>query len=197
MEGRLLAAPAPSTVGGSYFSSLTDQQLKELFDPVIVTLQKQADRQLYEQLNPDGRRRFLNEYFGGVTPTAGGQGTNPLDLYLQRVQQVNREYSGRSGEPGWRTDRGKIFLLRGAPENKTAKPLPPGGATPYEIWVYNSAPGYYYVFIDESRIDNYRLILTSDPNESSLPDWERRLSNEVFEDMFRMGVRPRGQNAPD
>jgi GWxTD domain-containing protein len=198
MEGRILASPEqPSTAGGSYFASLTDQQLSELFDPVLATLQKQSDRDLYERLNPDGRRRFLQEYFGGVSPTPGGQGNNPLDLYLRRVQHVNREYAGRGGEPGWRTDRGKIYLMRGEPQNKSARPLPPGGASPYEIWVYNAAPGYYYVFIDESRIGSYRLILTSDPTQPSLPDWERRLSNEVFEDMFRMGVRPaRGQNVP-
>jgi GWxTD domain-containing protein len=198
MEGRILASPeTPSTAGGSYFSSLTDQQLTELFDPVLASLQKQADRDLYERLSPDGRRRFLQEYFGGVSPTPGGQGTNPLDLYLRRVQHVNREYAGRGGEPGWRTDRGKIYLIRGEPQNKSARPLPPGGASPYEIWVYNVAPGYYYVFVDESRIGSYRLILTSDPAQPSLPDWERRLSNEVFEDMFRMGVRPaRGQNSP-
>jgi len=198
MEGRILASPeTPSTAGGTYFATLTDQQLSELFDPVLATLQKQADRDLYERLNPDGRRRFLREYFGGVSPTPGGQGSNPLDLYLRRVQVVNREYAGRSGEPGWRTDRGKVYLIRGEPQNKAARPLPPGGASPYEIWVYNVAPGYYYVFVDESRIGSYRLILTSDPGQPSLPDWERRLSNEVFEDMFRMGVRPaRGQNVP-
>lgn len=195
MEGQLAQAgqPQPASAAAAYFSSISDEQLKELFDPVMATLQRQADRDLYERLNPDGRRRFLAQYFGGVAPTPGGEGNNPLDVYLKRVQHVNSQYAGRGGEPGWQTDRGRIYLLRGEPQNKVAKPLPPGGAAPYEIWAYTVAPGYYYVFVDESRIGSYRLILTSDPNESSLPDWERRLSDEAFDDMFRMGVRPRGR----
>ncbi len=189
MEGRDFAEQAPGAPTTGYFASLSDEQLSQLFDPVSALLQKQSDRDLYGRLNPDGRRRFLAQYFGVTQPSAGGQANNALDMYLARVQFVNREYAGRGGQAGWTTDRGHIYLLRGAPQSKVAKPLPPGGSSPYEIWQYTSAPGYFYLFIDESRINSYRLIVSSDPNESTLPDWDRRLSDEAVEDIRRMGIR--------
>jgi GWxTD domain-containing protein len=187
MEGRTFAQPAASS---NWFQSVSDERLAELFDAVAGTLQKQSDRELYERLNPDGRRRFLAQYFGVTGPSPEGSPKNALDHYLERAAHVNSTYTSRVGEPGWKTDRGRVYLLRGEPQAKVARPLPPGGAAPYEVWHFTSAPGYAYVFIDESRVGSYRLIWTSDPNEASLPDWDRRLSAEALEEMFRMGIRP-------
>jgi len=185
-----VAGPASADMG--WFATLTDEKLAELFDPVAVTLTRQSDRDLYSRLNPDGRRRFLVQYFGVTGPASGGQ-KNPLDLYLERIEHVNRTFSSRLGdEAGWSTDRGRVYLRRGEPQSKVSRPLPPVGAAPYEIWQYTSAPTYAYVFVDESRIGAYRLIWSSDPNESSLPDWDRRLSADAIGDMTRLGIRPTG-----
>ena len=145
---------------------------------------------MYQNLNADGKRRFLSQYFGGVEPTPGGEGENPLDLYLRRVEHVNREFSGRGGQEGWRTDRGRIWLLRGEPNNQVRRPLPPGGSGPYELWQSTEAPGYVYAFVDEARIGSYRLIFSTDPAQPTLPDWDRRLATEAVEELLRMGVRP-------
>jgi GWxTD domain-containing protein len=194
MEGRGFASPAPAAGGSAagadnYFASLPDAELTRLFDAVIVTLKAQRDRDLYERLNPDGRRRFLEQYFGVPGPTPGGSGTNPLDVYLGRVEYVIRQFPGRSGEAGWRTDRGRIYLLRGEPQGKVVRPLPPAGTSPFEVWSFTNAPGYAYLFVDEAKIGSFRLLWSNDPNESSLPDWDRRVGPEAVEEMLRMGIR--------
>jgi GWxTD domain-containing protein len=198
MEGMLSqqAQPAPAAQPGTgYFWTLTPEQLRELFDPVIVTLQRQADRELFQNLNPDGKRRFLQQYFGGVEPTEGGDGDNPLDQYLKRVHHVQREYVERQGGlEGWRTDRGRIYLKRGDPNNRVSRPLPPAGAAPYEIWQHTVPSNYVYVFVDEARIGSYRLVYTNDPLETSLPDWERRISSDAAEELMRMGIPVRIRN---
>lgn len=196
MEGTQFAAPAPTAVRG-YFATLPPAQLAELFDPVVMTMARKADRDLYTNLNADGKRRYLAQYFGGVEPTPGGEGDNPLDEYLRRVEYVNRQFAGRGGQEGWRTDRGRIYMLRGAPNNKVERPLPPGGSAPYELWQYTNAPGYVYAFVDEARMGSYRLIFSTDPDEPTMPDWDRRLATEAVEEMIRMGVRPviRGSGA--
>jgi GWxTD domain-containing protein len=150
---------------------------------------------LFQSLNPDGKRRFLQQYFGGVEPTAGGEGDNPLDQYLKRVHHVQREYVERQGGlEGWRTDRGRIYLKRGDPNNRVSRPLPPAGAAPYEIWQHTVPSNYVYVFIDEARIGSYRLVYTNDPLETSLPDWERRISSDAAEELMRMGIPVRIRN---
>jgi GWxTD domain-containing protein len=193
MEGRQFAQAAQPTADTGWFGTLSEERLAELFDPVMVTLTAQADRDLYRRLNPDGRRRFLVQYFGVNAPSAEGSDPNPLDLYLERVDHVTRQFATRFGDdPAWQTDRGRIYLRRGEPQAKVARPLPPVGAAPYEIWQYTSAPNYAYVFVDESRVGAYRLVWSSDPNESSLPDWDRRVSAEAIEEMTRLGIRPGG-----
>lgn len=190
MEG--VAAQQPTTTAGDvsneYFRSLSPERLAELFDPVIVTLKRQADRDLYATLNPDGRRNFLYQYFGRVSPTPGGEGENPLDLYLERVQHVNGQFTERQGgRAGWQTDRGRIWLQNGQPPNLISRPLPRDGAAPYQIWQY-TVPAYVYVFIDEARIGAFQLIYTTDPLEQSRPDWDTRLSEELIEDLARLGI---------
>jgi GWxTD domain-containing protein len=192
MEGLLSQQPqaAPeATAGSGYFWSISPEALREQFDPVLVTLQRQADRELFQNLNVDGKRRFLQQYFDGVEPTPGGEGDNPLDQYLRRVSHVSRQFVERQGGlEGWRTDRGRIYLRRGDPVNKVARPLPPAGAAPYEIWQHTVPSNYVYLFVDEARIGSYRLVYTNDPLETSLPDWERRISSDAAEELMRMGI---------
>lgn len=188
MEGALGQAP-PVPVSG-YFQALSNAELTRLFEPVLVTLRRQADRGLYQQLNPDGRRRFLHQYFGGVEPTPGaGENGNALDLYLARVEKVAAQFTERRGGlDGWKTEQGRIYLLRGEPQSKVSRPLPPAGAAPYEIWFYPVPSKYAYVFVDEARIGSYRLAYTTDPDEQSLPDWDRRVGADAIEEMVRLGI---------
>lgn len=192
MEGPAFGQPAasPGVDSDGYFASLTERQLAELFDPVIGTLRRQNDRDLYQNLNADGKRRFLRQYFGVAGPAGAGDPPNALDMYLTRAGAVNDQFAGRGGEPGWRTDRGRIYLTRGEPQSRVARPMPSSGASPFEIWQYTVAPNYAYVFLDEVRSGAYRLIWTNDPNEVSLPDWDKRLGEEVLQEMLRLGIRP-------
>src|SRR6185369_9705016 len=94
------AAPAP---GSNYFSSLAPEELKTLFDPLVVWLETKQQRALYERLDETGRRQFLIKYFGAAGPT--GNKDAKLDAYLERVKQVNTRYAERIGSrtQGWQT----------------------------------------------------------------------------------------------
>lgn len=189
-----LVAQTPRDVG--YFWTLDDAELNRLFEPVVLFLEKR-ERDLFEGLNPDGRRRFLQQYFNGLEPTGQGLQGNALDVYLERVRTVAARYSEKAGEgggqPGWRTDRGRIYLMRGEPTQIVDRPAPRDATSPYQIWQYTTSPGYVYLFIDESRFGNFRLIYTTDPNQATLPGWERRVGAEAMQDLNRVGVRGVGR----
>jgi GWxTD domain-containing protein len=191
------AAVVAQTAGDvGYFWTLDDAELARLFEPVVLYLDKR-DRELFEGLNPDGRRRFLQQHFGGLEPTGQGLQGNALDIYIERVRAVATRYSEQAGEgrqPGWRTDRGRIYLMRGEPTQIVDRPVSRDGSPPYQIWQYSTSPGYVYLFLDESRFGNFRLIFTTDPNQASLPGWERRVGAEAMQDLNRIGVRGIGRN---
>jgi GWxTD domain-containing protein len=185
------AASGAPAGGAGYFWSITDAELRRLFEPVVVFLDRR-NRDLFERLDPNGRRRFLQQYFGGVEPTGRTADGNDLDIYLYRVKQVQAQFAERAGEENqeaWQTDRGRVFLLRGEPTNKVTRPVPRDGKSPYEIWQYADRTGYVYLFVDEARLGSYRLIYSSDPQQISLPDWQTRIGDDAREDLTRMGVR--------
>ena len=181
--------------GRGWFWTLSDEQLSEMFDPVVVWLTA-SEANLFATLPPDARREFLSQQFGREGPTPDDGVESALDAYLARAQVVSQRYAERSGrgtQDAWRTDRGRVYLLRGAPTTLTTRPSPQYGA-PYELWQYTGAQTYVYLFADETRIGNFRLIYTNDPAEQSLPDWERRVGSEAIEDLERAGARPRVDN---
>jgi GWxTD domain-containing protein len=183
----VMDAPATVAAGASatspYFASLSDAELAQLFDPLVVWLQTRQERNLYSGLTPTGRRQFLARYFGTSGPT--GNPDSRLDMYLERVKRVNERFTERTGRltQGWQTDRGRVYLLRGDPANQIKRPFAPNDAPPYEIWSYNIGQQFVYVFIDESRLGHYRMVFSTDPGEVSLPDWQNRVGPSVIDDL--------------
>jgi len=197
MISPLLAADAPAE-GGGYFASLSDEELAELFDPLVVWLQTEAERRRYESLSPTGRRAFLREYFGNVAPSGDPDSQAPLDVYLARVKYVQtafRERVGRGAQEGWRTDRGRIYLRLGEPTSRVVQPRPQQGP-PYEIWFYAIRSGYVYLFVDERGFGTPYLLYSNDPAENPMPGWEQRIGAEAIEDLAQFGIRVRSSTSP-
>ncbi len=194
----VLAARTPAAVEGSdsYFWRLSDDELAELFDPVVVWLSSAKQRELYEGLAPDGRRRFLERFFDEYK--LGGEDQSEeaaLDVYLSRVRHVNEAFGERAGvgeQAGWRTDRGRIYLLRGKPDETRRQAFPTDETPPFEIWYYQVGRGYLYVFVDETRFQHYRLVFSTDPSFPALPDWIDRAGPGTLEELERYySIRPR------
>ncbi len=181
----VMAAPIIVARGGGsgYFASLSADELKQMFDPLVVWLENKQQRDLYSSLDETGRRAFLARYFGPNGPTKDL--SNPLDLYLDRVRKVNERFTVRTGRvsEGWQTERGRIYLTRGEPSKQLKRPFQPGDAPPYEIWSYDIGNQYVYLFVDESRFGHYRLLFTTDPREVSMPDWQNRVGPSAVEDL--------------
>ncbi|UCF18529.1 MAG: GWxTD domain-containing protein, partial [Gemmatimonadota bacterium] len=175
-----------------YFSDLSDEELAELFDAVEIWLATAQERKTYKGLPPDGKRRFLAYYFEKVAPQFVTGGEPALDMYLERIEYVREAYGERAGreqQAGWRTDRGRIYMLRGRPTERRERPFP-SEPPPYEIWSYNVGPGYVYLFVDQTRFGNYRLIYSTDPREPTPPNWESLANRAAIEEMNRyFGIR--------
>lgn len=181
-----------------YFGSLPDAELAR-FDPIAIWMTSEDSRRTFGSLSPEGRRQFLAEFFRRTTfPVDGGEsvsGVDALRLFLERTRQVEREFverTGQDGTPAWRTDRGRIVMLRGMPDDRIRRPMPGNDTRPYEIWYYNIGSGYVYLFADESGFGHYRMIYTTDPSMVTLPDWARRVGPAAVSELATYyGVRDR------
>jgi hypothetical protein len=70
------------------------------------------------------------------------------------------------GNVGWKTDRGRIYIVYGPPDEIESHPAGRGGGPPSEKWLYNYIEGIgkrvIVEFVDVNRDGEYRQ--TRDPN---------------------------------
>ena len=98
--------------------------------------------------------------------------------YLKEVRNVNKSFSTVLN-PGYRTDRGRVYLQYGAPNVRQEVPTEPA-SYPYEIWQYyqiNELTNRKFIFYNQSLATNDYDLLHSDMfGEPRNQNWQRTLS---------------------
>ena len=145
----------------------------------------EEERDVYAKLTTQGEReQFIEEFWKRRETDPENPGAFRQGFY-QRVAYANEHF--HAGAPGWRTDRGRIYILFGPPNRVDAHPMggryekPPslGGDTittfPFEIWEYDYLRGIgqdiTIEFVDHSGSGQYMLEI--DPNKKDVFYWRR------------------------
>lgn len=77
-----------------------------------------------------------------------------LVSYFERIETANRTWRSAL-RPGFQSDRGRVYMTLGAPDEIIERPMP-GGPVPFEIWRYYD----YNVeirFVDRIGFNNYEI----------------------------------------
>jgi len=167
------------------FAELTETRLDSLYGPTVY-LQDAGERNVYPSLSLDGKRNYMRQFWEKRDPTPGTPANEAMVAYYRLFAEANRRFreSGAGDVPGWRTDRGRIFLKYGVPEETLRRPVS-GDTPPYEVWKYSRPRQLKYVFLDETGLGNYQLIYTNDRFEPSRSNWQELLGPEAVEDVLR------------
>ena len=179
-------ATSTGTAGGQdKYARLTEAELDTLAAP-LVQIMDRDERGVYDGLSVEGKRNFLRAFWAKRAPSPG-TAVNEAELdFYQRIQESNRRYreGGAAGIPGWRTDRGRIFIRYGDPDETLKRPQA-GSTPPYEVWKYTKQRSRKFVFLDETRFGNYALIYTDEMREPSRSNWMDLLGAEAVQDVQR------------
>lgn len=167
------------------FEAMTEAQLDTLYAPLIY-LMKSDETGIYPSLTLEGKRSFLRRFWNNRDPTPGTPRNEEQEGFYTRIAEANRRYreGGAAEVPGWRTDRGRIFIRYGAPQETLQRPQA-GSTLPYEVWKYSRGRALKYVFMDLTQFGNYALIWTDDRREPSRPNWQSLLGPEAVQDVER------------
>lgn len=182
METVALTAPAAPA---DTFAQLSEAQLDTLYAPLVYVMTSD-EMGIYSTLTVQGKRDFLRRFWAKRDPTPG----TPLNEFQRdfyaRIKEANRRFreGGAAEIPGWRTDRGRIFIKYGPPQEVMQRPQA-GNTLPYEVWKYTRNRALKYVFLDQTQFGNYALIWTDDRREPSRPNWESLLGPEAVQDVER------------
>lgn len=141
---------------------------KEWLNEVVPYIITKAEKEFFLNLpNEVERGKFMQSFWKKRDPDPGTP-ENEFKLdYYKRVAMANK-FFGSSGIEGWRTDRGKVYILLGPPNDIQREMTPTSFSThmfhgPKEVWNYwgLSNPRLPYnmefAFIDKLGTGNYVL----------------------------------------
>ena len=131
----------------------------------VVYIISDEERTTFENLRFDEEREhFIENFWLRRDPTPGTPENEFKVEHYERIAYAERRFSWT--QPGWTTDRGRILILLGKPDEIESHPRASttGGSPtyPYEMWSYKYIEGLgrnaTFTFIDPAETGEYRLL---------------------------------------
>lgn len=103
---------------------------------------------------PEGQRGTgWDSFWEEHDPTPGTEQNEFRDVFFERVRYANERFGVL--EPGWKSDRGRIHIKYGAPDEIESRPSTLDGLA-FEIWTY-LASRRRFVFVDYDGFGRFEL----------------------------------------
>ncbi|MEZ5426790.1 MAG: GWxTD domain-containing protein [Pyrinomonadaceae bacterium] len=150
---------------------------KWLSNDVAYIITKEERRAFKELKTDEERENFIENFWRRRDPNPDTDENEYREEYYERIAYANEHFA--SGIPGWKTDRGRIYITWGKPDGVESYPTggqysrptwEGGGSTttyPFEIWFYRHldgvGDGIEIEFVDPSGSGEYRIARS--PNE--------------------------------
>ena len=164
-----------SPVLSTTFGAMSDEELDDLFSKskYIATTQ---EKEKYSVLSTiEAKREFLYNFWKARDENPSDDRNEYYQNYLKRINVANDRYSAL-GKEGWRTDRGRVFLIYGDPNEIDRHPNETD-TRPYETWRYDSIEGgVIFVFGDITGFNDYQLLHSTKRGELRDDYWIRRIA---------------------
>src|SRR6266699_116279 len=155
-----------------------NRALRKWLDEDVSYIITNEEKTAFKALKTDEEReQFIEQFWLRRDPTPDTIENEFKEDHYSRIAYANERFA--SGKPGWKTDRGRIYILYGKPDEIEShpsggtydRPFEEGGGTtstfPFEIWRYRYIEGIgnevLLEFVDPSMSGEYRM--TIDPSE--------------------------------
>jgi len=160
------------------FNQEISQTYKKWLNEDVRWIITPEERKAFMQLSNDEERdQFIEAFWQRRDPTPDTPENEYKDDYYARIAYANEHFS--AGVPGWRTDRGRIYIVYGKPDEVEShptggsynRPMDEGGGEtttfPFEDWRYRYIDGLgqniIIEFVDTCMCNDYHM--TMDKNE--------------------------------
>jgi GWxTD domain-containing protein len=156
---------------------------KEWVDKDVAYIITPEERRAYKALQTDEEREnFIENFWRRRDPDPDTEENEYRDQYFERIAYANEHYA--SGIPGWKTDRGRIYIQWGKPDEIDSHPsggaynrpdYEGGGETstyPFETWFYrhldNVGDGIEIEFVDPTGTGEYHIARNANEKDALL-----------------------------
>jgi GWxTD domain-containing protein len=177
-------SPQPPAKNSKQQKASDRQLMKELATPYKKWLDEDVayiissdERKSFLQLQTnEEREEFIEQFWQRRNPDPDSTENPVKEEHYRRIAYANEHYA--SGMPGWKTDRGRLYIIWGKPDSLEThtlgetwdRPMDLGGGETqtyaYEDWTYNEMEGIgqniTLEFVDQTGTGEFKL--TSDPS---------------------------------
>ena len=161
------------------------EEVKKIFrewpEKDVAYIITSAERSAYKKLVSDEEReQFIEGFWQRRDPNPDTDENEYKEEYYERIAYTNEHYA--SGIPGWKTDRGRIYITFGKPDSVESHPsggaydrpsYHGGGSTttyPFETWFYRYiegvGSGIEIEFVDPTGTGEYRIARSPDEKDA-------------------------------
>jgi GWxTD domain-containing protein len=151
---------------------------KKWLNEEVIYIISDEERKAFGRLNTDEEREnFIEQFWLRRDPTPDTEENEYREEHYRRIAYANETFA--SGVPGWKTDRGMIYIKFGPPDEREEhasggfyeRPIEEGGGEtstfPFEKWRYRYIEGMgndiNIEFVDTTMTGEFHM--TSDPSE--------------------------------
>jgi len=136
---------------------------KKWLEEEVVYIILPIEKEVFLKLETDREReRFIEAFWKHRDPTPATPENEFRTEHYRRINYVNHFFGRESPKPGWKTDRGRVYIILGEP-NDIQKFEGKSTIYPTEVWFYQGKtdvglpPGFNLVFFQEGGSGEYRL----------------------------------------
>jgi GWxTD domain-containing protein len=156
---------------------------KKWLDEDVVWIITDEERAAFKQLSNDEERdNFIEAFWQRRDPTPDTEENEFKEEHYRRIAYANEHFA--AGVPGWRTDRGRIYIVYGKPDEIDShpsggtyeRPMEEGGGEtstfPFEDWRYryidNIGQEVIIEFVDSCMCGEYRMTIDRSEKDALL-----------------------------
>lgn len=151
-----------------------DGTFKKWLEQDVVWIISDQETQAFKTLrNDEERENFIENFWLRRNPNPDSPDNEYREQHYARIAYVNEHFA--AGKPGWKTDRGHIYIAYGKPDSIDShpsggtydRPMSEGGGTtstfPFEEWHYRYLEGIGdnidLEFVDTCQCGDYHLTI--------------------------------------
>lgn len=109
-----LAVPAAALLAADKRLKALPEHHRKWIEQEVVWIISSIEREVFLDLKTDAERdRFILSFWDARDPTPGTPKNEFREEHFRRIEYANAKFS--EGGPGWRTDRGRIYIQLGPP----------------------------------------------------------------------------------
>lgn len=189
-----LTAQNPSRKKDKKQESEDTRYFKRWMEEDVFYIITPEEKSVFKNLTtPEEKEKFIDEFWRMRDPSPESIQNEFKEEHYRRISYANDRFA--SGTPGWKTDRGMVYITFGKPDRQESHPtgthlvrseLEGGDMTtyPFEVWEYRYIEGIgtdvTIEFVDQSGTNDYKIALNDYDKDALFSITGSRVRNTMY-----------------